>query len=284
MKVRDERCYAFIVPPTSRSRSQIRRISLPTRWLKLSAALTLVVFCAALYGFYGLTQQAMHLRVKRENERLRAENEKQRQQLNNLNQRVEAVEDASRRLAEMSGVNHDAQPASEHGAGGPEISINNAAAIEDKAAHVEQALRIYEAALRERAVRPSIWPVTGELTDNFGGRHNPFGGYSFEFHTGQDIATAWGTPVAAAANGTVTFAGWQNGYGQIVVIDHGDGLTTRYGHLSRIDVAVGQNITRGDLLGNVGSTGRSTGPHLHYEVRINDEPVDPMQYLPHDAE
>jgi murein DD-endopeptidase MepM/ murein hydrolase activator NlpD len=283
MKVRDERCYAFIVPPTSRSRSKIRRISLHTGWLKFSAVFTLVVFCAALYGFYGLTQQALHQRVERENERLRAENERQRQQLNNLNQRVEAVEDASRRLAEMSGVNHDIEQQSEHGAGGPAIAMD-AAAVEDKTAHVENKLRIYEALLHERAVHPSIWPVSGELTDSFGGRHNPFGGYSFEFHTGQDIATAWGTPVAAAANGIVTFAGWQNGYGQIVVIDHGDGLTTRYGHLSRIDVTVGQNLTRGDLLGNVGSTGRSTGPHLHYEVRINDEPVDPMQYLPHDAE
>ncbi len=226
----------------------------------------------------------MHIRVERENERLRAENETQRQQLNNLNQRVEAVEDASRRLAEMSGVNHEVEQQSEHGAGGPAILMDAAGVVEDKTAHLENNLRIYEAILHERAVHPSIWPVLGELTDSFGGRHNPFGGYSFEFHTGQDIATASGTPVAAAANGTVTFAGWQNGYGQIVVVDHGDGLTTRYGHLSHIDVTVGQNLTRGDLLGNVGSTGRSTGPHLHYEVRIDDEPVDPMQYLPHDAE
>jgi len=127
---------------------------------------------------------------------------------------------------------------------------------------------------------PSIWPVTGELTDGFGGRRNPFGGYSSEFHAGQDIATLTGTPVAASANGTVIFAGCQNGYGQIVIIDHGDGLTTRYGHLSKIEATVGQSISRGDVLGRVGSTGRSTGPHLHYEVRINDKPVDPMQYLP----
>jgi len=77
----------------------------------------------------------------------------------------------------------------------------------------------------------------------------------------------------------VTFVGWQNGYGQLVVIDHGEGLTTRYGHLSGIAATLGQVISRGELLGRVGSTGRSTGPHLHYEVRINDEPVNPLQYL-----
>jgi murein DD-endopeptidase MepM/ murein hydrolase activator NlpD len=85
--------------------------------------------------------------------------------------------------------------------------------------------------------------------------------------------------VVAGASGTVTFVGWQNGYGQLVVIDHGGGLTTRYGHLSDIDVGVGEAIKRGEMVGKVGSTGRSTGPHLHYEVRINDEPVNPLQYL-----
>ena len=83
----------------------------------------------------------------------------------------------------------------------------------------------------------------------------------------------------AGASGNVTFVGWQNGYGQLVVIDHGGGLTTRYGHLSHIDVAQGQTVARGEFIGRVGSTGRSTGPHLHYEIRINDEPVDPLQYL-----
>jgi murein DD-endopeptidase MepM/ murein hydrolase activator NlpD len=83
----------------------------------------------------------------------------------------------------------------------------------------------------------------------------------------------------AGAKGTVTFVGWQHGYGQLVVIDHGGGLTTRYGHLSEIDVALGQEVGRGEFIGRVGSTGRSTGPHLHYEIRIGDEPVDPLQYL-----
>jgi murein DD-endopeptidase MepM/ murein hydrolase activator NlpD len=294
MMVRDDRLYAFIVARTNRSRARIRRICVHKRWLKVFAGFGVVVFCAALYGFYGLTQHIMHLRIERENQALRAENEKQRQQLNHLNQRVEAVEESTRRLAEISGVEPEQQPqSSTHGAGGPAfpfaaaaalenraVQLDAATALENKTVQLEQELRTYEVALRERAMTPSIWPVTGELTDGFGGRRNPFGGYGSEFHTGQDIATLTGTPVAAAANGTVIFAGYQNGYGQLVVIDHGGGLTTRYGHLSKIEATLGQSISRGEVLGRVGSTGRSTGPHLHYEVRINDEPVDPMPYLP----
>jgi murein DD-endopeptidase MepM/ murein hydrolase activator NlpD len=85
--------------------------------------------------------------------------------------------------------------------------------------------------------------------------------------------------VIAGASGRVSFVGWQNGYGQLVVVDHGDGLTTRYGHLSHIDVQLNQTVSRAQLLGKVGSTGRSTGPHVHYEVRINDQPVNPLPYL-----
>ena len=107
----------------------------------------------------------------------------------------------------------------------------------------------------------------------------PLAASSYEFHSGQDIDARTGDPVVAGASGKVTFVGWQNGYGQLVVIDHGGGLTTRYGHLSHIDVAQDQTVERSEFIGRVGSTGRSTGPHLHYEIRINDEPVNPLQYL-----
>lgn len=127
---------------------------------------------------------------------------------------------------------------------------------------------------------PSIWPVTGPLSSGFGVRGNPFGGSSREFHKGQDIAAPIGTPVMATADGIVTSAGWQRGYGWVVYIDHGNGISTRYGHLSRIDVIVGQTIKRGEQLGLVGSTGRSTGPHLHYEVLINGQAINPIPYLP----
>lgn len=281
---RDERFYAFIVAQTSRSRSQFRRFSIRKSWLKLSALAASVVLCAALYGVYGLTQQAMHRRIEQENNRLRLENERQRELLRNLENRVDAIEDASRRLSEMSGVSTESEEGTDpHGTGGPLVVLDEAAiaAIETRAAHLEEDLKAYEVALRERARVPSIWPVVGgEVTDSYGVRGNPFGGSSSEFHSGQDIAAPRGTPVLAAADGFVTQAGTQSGYGQIVVIDHGNGLTTRYGHLSKIEATLGQEIKRGELLGQVGSTGRSTGPHLHYEVRFYDVPVSPSRYLP----
>src|SRR5882762_519320 len=267
--VRDERFYAFIISYTSRSRSQIRRVCLHKKWLKLSAAFVFIVLCGALYGFYGLVREATHLRIERENQRLRAENETQRQVLNELNTRVKAVEDTSRKLAEKSGVVSN-EDSTLHGAGGPAIPLNAAglAALEKKMSHLEQDMRAYEAVLRERGFTPSLWPVDGKLESGFGGRRNPFGGSSYEFHAGQDIVVPAGTPVVAGAKGNVTFVGWQHGYGRLVVIDHGGGLTTRYGHLSEFDVEQGQDVGRGEFIGRVGSTGRSTGPHLHYEVRI----------------
>lgn len=277
---RDDRFYAFIVARTSRSRAHIRRICVHKRWLKVSAVGMFVVFCGLIYGFYGLTQQAEHLRVERENKKLRAENDKQRQQLQNLNNRVNAVEDKSRKLAEVSGVENEAQT---RGQGGPARPVDSAAALaslEAKTAKLEREMRMYESFLRYKGTMPSIWPVLGKLESGVGGRRNPFSGRGYEYHEGQDIDADYGAPVQAAASGRVIIAGWQRGYGKVVYVDHGGGFTTRYGHLSAIDVAVGQTVTQGQTIGLVGSTGRSTGPHLHYEVRINNQPVDPKPYLP----
>ena len=282
---RDERFYAYIVSKTSRSRSYVRRVSIHKRWVKASAVVAAFLFCCAAYGVYGLTQQALHLRIEQENNRLRIENERQRQQLKKLENRVDAIEDASRRLSEISGMPSEQQEQQEggtsaHGAGGPALDAASVELLEVRAARLEMDLRVYEAALKERARVPSIWPVEGESTDSFGYRGNPFGGGSSEFHPGQDIAAPRGTPVLAPADGRVVEAGWKNGYGQTVVLDHGNGLTTRYGHLSKVEVEAGQELRRGEELGLVGSTGRSTGPHLHYEVRLGDLPVSPRHYLP----
>ncbi|MDQ1589385.1 MAG: hypothetical protein QOG71_12 [Pyrinomonadaceae bacterium] len=284
---RDDRLYAFIVARTSRSRSKIRRISIHKRWLKPATALLCLVLCAALYGLYGMFRAAQHLKIEQENSRLRVENEKQRQQLEKLENRVDAIEDTSRRIAEISGTpvpeGESKQEGNGRGAGGPlvEMDAQAIAAVETRAVQLEQELRTYESALRERARIPSIWPVAGgETTDSFGGRRDPFGGSSSEFHSGQDISAERGTPVYAAGVATVKFAGTQSGYGQVIILDHGDGITTRYGHLSKLEVVAGQQLARGEMIGRVGSTGRSTGPHLHYEVRINEEPVNPRAYLP----
>jgi murein DD-endopeptidase MepM/ murein hydrolase activator NlpD len=125
---------------------------------------------------------------------------------------------------------------------------------------------------------PSLWPVQGVVTSSFGARLDPFNGEG-AFHTGLDIATARGDAVRAAADGTVLKAGMGSGYGREVVIDHGHGIQTLYAHLSGFAVTAGQDVSRGDILGYVGTSGHSTGPHLHYEVRIHDTPVNPYKYL-----
>ncbi|HEY1653505.1 MAG TPA: peptidoglycan DD-metalloendopeptidase family protein [Candidatus Tumulicola sp.] len=122
------------------------------------------------------------------------------------------------------------------------------------------------------------WPVTGPITSPFGWRSNPFGG-SPEFHQGLDIAAPSGTTVTAAASGTVIMAQWYGGYGNYILLDHGGGYSTGYGHLSAIYVSNGQAVKRGQAIGAVGSTGASTGPHLHFEVRIDGKPVDPAPRL-----
>lgn len=125
----------------------------------------------------------------------------------------------------------------------------------------------------------SAAPVRGHLTDAFGPRSDPFTG-ELRDHAGIDVGAPRGSPVGAAGGGIVRRAEETAGYGMMVVIDHGDGLETRYAHLDRIDVAVGTEVRAGEQLGAVGSTGRSTGPHLHFEVRRGGEPVDPLDVLP----
>lgn len=116
------------------------------------------------------------------------------------------------------------------------------------------------------------------LTSGFGGRNDPING-SARMHEGQDLAGDYGTSIFATADGTVTFAGWEGGYGRLIKIRHIFGIETRYGHLSQIDVKVGQKISRGEKIGDMGNSGRSTGTHLHYEVRLSGKPVNPMTFI-----
>ena len=125
---------------------------------------------------------------------------------------------------------------------------------------------------------PSLWPVTGPITSFFGQRTDPFNGEG-AFHSGVDISCHYGQAVMAPADGTVTYSDVHPGYGRMIEIDHGNGIVTRYGHLSGFAVSEGQSIRRGQVIGYVGLSGRSTGPHLHYEVRVNDTPVNPHKYL-----
>jgi murein DD-endopeptidase MepM/ murein hydrolase activator NlpD len=117
-----------------------------------------------------------------------------------------------------------------------------------------------------------IWPVNGPVTSPFGMRWG-------RMHEGIDIGVEYGTPIHAAAAGRVVYAGWMSGYGNLVAIDHGGGVSTAYGHQSSIAVSVGQTVAQGQTIGYVGCTGHCFGPHLHFEVRINGTPVDPLSYL-----
>lgn len=130
------------------------------------------------------------------------------------------------------------------------------------------------------AYLPTMWAHLGKINNEFGFRRNPFGGRAYEFHAGMDIDGERGDLVIAPASGTITEAGYKGGYGNLIEIDHGNGLKTRFGHLSKIEVQAGDAVTRGQLIAIVGSTGRSTGPHLHYELRLNDKPINPRHFLP----
>ncbi|HET9870703.1 MAG TPA: M23 family metallopeptidase [bacterium] len=129
------------------------------------------------------------------------------------------------------------------------------------------------------AATPDIWPVKGWVTSGFGKRMNPLTDEP-GVHMGVDIANEVNTPIHATADGLVTYAGWESGYGRVVVIEHGYGFSTRYGHCNRLEVKVGDEVKRGQVIGYMGSTGMSTGSHCHYEVRIHGVPVNPIPYLP----
>jgi murein DD-endopeptidase MepM/ murein hydrolase activator NlpD len=125
---------------------------------------------------------------------------------------------------------------------------------------------------------PTLWPIVGPITSSFGERLDPFNGEG-AFHSGVDISGTFGEAVRATADGTVEIASMASGYGREILINHGNGIQTLYGHLSGFAVTTGQQVNRGQIIGYVGMTGRSTGPHLHYEVRIHNTPVNPYRYL-----
>jgi murein DD-endopeptidase MepM/ murein hydrolase activator NlpD len=158
-------------------------------------------------------------------------------------------------------------------------------------AELEALVRAQEEAAEQERARTGVasapppssgemqWPLSGPITSPYGMRLNPFGGGNTEYHPGIDIGVDVGTTVAAAAAGKVIIVGWVSGYGNYIAIDHGGGISTGYGHLSSFFVSVGQEVQRGQAIGASGNTGRSTGPHLIFEVRRNGTPVDPNPYL-----
>lgn len=152
--------------------------------------------------------------------------------------------------------------------------------LEAKKADLEKLLTTIKAENYRREVTPSLWPTDSyDVTSSYGGRVNPFDGYSRDWHPGIDIANYYGAPVYASASGVVLQSGWYGGYGRYIKLGHDYGFTTAYGHMSSLAVNAGQYVKKGDVIGYVGSSGYSTGPHLHFEVMQDGEQVNPSRYM-----
>ncbi|TGP33498.1 M23 family metallopeptidase [Mesorhizobium sp. M2D.F.Ca.ET.185.01.1.1] len=163
--------------------------------------------------------------------------------------------------------------------GGPLVPLDPAMVFDSKVKELDEALDALDEVKKEARKLPLTNPAPGRtVTSPFGVRTDPILGTA-ALHTGMDFRAPIGMPAKVTAAGVVTRAGWAGGYGRMVEVDHGNGFATRYGHLSEIDVAVGQKLAAGDIIGKTGSSGRSTGPHLHYEVRHDGEAVDPLRFL-----
>jgi murein DD-endopeptidase MepM/ murein hydrolase activator NlpD len=273
---------------------QLRKISIPVHYLYLFVV-------GAAIGFLSLTGIAssytrMLLKVSRYNE-LRTEKEQLKDRYSKLEEvakerdvQVASLGSIASEVSALYGLK--SQPAlvatSEHQLQDSDVttSLDQLGALRNSALTGDASVGISLGMTRNATTAdwyranaaPNLWPVEGQVTGSFGERIDPFNGEG-AFHSGVDISSAYGKPVIAPADGVVTFADFMGGYGKAVMINHGHGISTRYGHLSGFAVTSGQHVHRGDTIGYVGLSGRSTGPHLHYEVRINDTPVNPYKYL-----
>jgi murein DD-endopeptidase MepM/ murein hydrolase activator NlpD len=202
-----------------------------------------------------------------------------------IDEKLSVLEALAKKLSVTSGLDKQALKPNAGGVGGlpePAGRLPTLEALKQNASSLEFQLRrldqYYVEMGKKLVAMPSLWPVHGYVTGGFGLRNDPLSDEG-ELHVGVDISTPYGSKIIAPADGLVIFAESRAGYGNIIVLDHGFGVTTRYGHLSAFNVKEGQSVKRGDVMGYVGSTGRSTGAHLHYEIRIHDNPVNPMRYM-----
>jgi len=283
MKKKDKRFYTFVFAPTSSF--PLRKFNVYHKALYAIVGFAIIGLLTVSYGAYRLTQHAFVVaklyNLERHNRELKEENQEAKSKYDQLQSRLAALDTTQAKLAEVSGVSRITDVSKEIGRGGPdgETKLSD---LEETTAALESELRyikdVFDRNQIKLASTPSGWPVRGYITDGFGMRRNPFGGGT-ENHVGLDIATNHGTAIEATADGRVIYSGMYAGYGNIVVIDHGYGITTRYAHMSQIGVRTGQHVTRGKVIGAVGSTGRSTAPHCHYEVRLHDRPVNPLNYI-----
>ncbi|MBV8516466.1 MAG: peptidoglycan DD-metalloendopeptidase family protein [Acidobacteria bacterium] len=252
----------------------------------VTSSLCLSTFFSVQY-FTSLSQTHELSKLRRENKELQTANEQFSRSVESLRGQLHTVEDRTRKLAIIAGIT-TLDETSQGGSGGVRNDDSNNPYRDDidkmsfRSRNLQKDLAVLEqkfvAQSQLLSSTPSIAPVRGILTDGFGGRSDPFTGEPGQ-HNAVDISSAIGQAVRAPADGIVIKAEWANGYGNVIYISHGYGYSTRYGHLSSFNAHPGQHVKRGDIIGFVGTTGRSTGPHLHYEVRVNNNPVNPLEYI-----
>jgi murein DD-endopeptidase MepM/ murein hydrolase activator NlpD len=275
-----KKVFTFLV--ATGSTSTIKQIDIPTSLIYTSAIIILLLGLVAIYGTVRLAQhEVLNIEYQvlvHENTRLKENNTVYENQYAKLRGQINFIDDLSRELARQANIAEEPRFDDNVGTGGPEF-VN---LLDREADRLEHNIRFTGDRIKFEnlsvASVPFGFPVNGYQTDSYGMRSNPFGGGS-EFHQGIDLAVEYGSPVSSTGDGMVIWAAPYNAYGNLVVLYHSNGITTRYGHLSKISVETGQRIKRGDQIGYAGSTGRSTGPHVHYEIRENDQPVDPTKYV-----
>ncbi|MGZ5475127.1 MAG: M23 family metallopeptidase [Thermoanaerobaculia bacterium] len=288
----DKRYSTIIFVP--HARAKFRKLKVGHRLLfsfvsLIASSLCLSTFFSVQY-FTSLSQTHELSKLQRENRDLQTANEQFSKSVESLRTQLRTVEDRTRKLAIIAGIS-TLDETSQGGVGGVRQNGDGSSANPyrddvDKMSFRSRRLESDLSVLEQKFVAqsqllsstPSIAPVRGILTDGFGGRSDPFTGEPGT-HNAIDISSAVGQAVRAPADGIVVKSEWANGYGNVIYISHGYGYSTRYGHLSTFAVRPGARVKRGDVLGYVGSTGRSTGPHLHYEVRLNNNPVNPLEYI-----
>lgn len=287
----DKRYSTIIFVP--HARAKFRKLKVSHRLLLsvasvVTSSLCLSTFFSVQY-FTAISQTHELNKLRKENKELQVANEQFSKSVQTLRDQLHSVEDKTRKLAIIAGIT-TLDEGAQGGVGGlrqnDETSVNPYRDDIDKMSFRSHSLARDLSVLEQKFVAqsqmlrstPSIAPVRGILTDGFGGRSDPFTGEPGT-HNAIDISSAVGQPVRAPADGLVVKAEWANGYGNVIYIAHGYGYSTRYGHLSSFAARPGQRVKRGDVIGYVGSTGRSTGPHLHYEVRLNNNPVNPLEYI-----
>jgi murein DD-endopeptidase MepM/ murein hydrolase activator NlpD len=284
--------YTVIIVPHAKAR--FRKLRIPLRLLQWGTVIGAFLAFVAIVGLVHMTRmswEVYHLRrLRTENTALKAKARDYEQKYDAHQARLRQLEGTVKKLGVMAGLEQVLPDGDVGGVGGVSGADTLSPSLERETLRVmDESLTELEARSRELdtfftdqkvllASTPSIWPVRGYLSSVFGRRTDPFTGQS-DFHPAIDISTPLGTKIVAPADGVVVECSKKGGYGKAMIIDHGFGIVTRYGHLDGYNVRPGQRVRRGDVIGFVGNTGRSTAPHLHYEVWVHDQAQNPIHFI-----